>query len=328
MKLQALPVAMVLSAISVFSGSCLLLHKPKPLLLPAVPPVGAVIDDKRLDELSGIVASRRQHDVLYTHNDSGDSSRFFAVGTNGIVIAVFSYKGNPFLKLGVKDVEDITMGPEPDSSTDYIYLGDIGDNHANRKFITVYRVKEPAVGVVVAPPLASAPVPEFAGHTLDAASLYLRYPDGARDAETLMADPIDRRLYIVSKREDSVIVYSTPLDFKSGDTVTLTRHTRLFFPGHGTDKWITAGDVSPGGDQVLLKSYGGVFYWQRRYLVGADSSKRAEPLWQTLRRQPVIEPYSPEKQGEAIGFSRDEKGFYTISEGRYPLLYHYPLVKP
>jgi len=207
------------------------------------------------------------------------------------------------------------MGPGPDSGADYIYLGDIGDNHGRRKYITVYRIKEPKL-------TAASTAFEYA------APLYLHYPDGARDAETLMADPIDRRLYIVSKREDSVIVYSTPLDFKPGDTVTLTRHTRLFFPGHGTDKWITAGDVSPGGDQVLLRSYGGVFYWQRSYRLGPDSSKHAEPLWQTLRRQPVIQPYSPEKQGEAVGFSRDGKGFYTISEGRYPRLYHYPLVKP
>ena len=105
-------------------------------------------------------------------------------------------------------------------------------------------------------------------------------------------------------------------------------HTRLFFPGQGTDKWITAGDVSPGGDQVLLRSYGVVFYWQRHYRAGADSSKQMEPLWQTLRRQPMIQPYIPEQQGEAVGFSQDGKGFYTISEGRYPHLYHYPLVKP
>lgn len=267
-----------------------------------------------MDELSGLIVSRRQPGILYVHNDSGDSSRFFAIGTDASLKAIFYFKGEKSLApLGVRDVEDITMGPGPDSGADYIYLGDIGDNHRRRKYITIYRIKEPVIG---------------SNTFVDAAPLYLHYPDGARDAETLMADPIDRRLYIVSKREDSVIVYSTSLDFKPGDTVTLTRHTRLFFPGYGTDKWITAGDVSPGGDQVLLKSYVGVFYWQRRYRVGADSSKQAEPLWQTLRRQPVIQPYSPEKQGEAIGFSRDGKGFYTISEGRYPRLYHYPLVKP
>jgi hypothetical protein len=298
-------------------SSCFFLHKPKALVKPTIPPESAIVTDKRMDELSGLIVSRRQPGILYVHNDSGDSSRFFAIGTDGSLKGIFYFKGEKSLALGVKDVEDIAMGPGPDSSADYIYLGDIGDNHGRRKYITVYRIKEPVID-----PGAAATVP------VDADPLYLRYPDGARDAETLMADPIDRRLYIVSKREDSVIVYSTSLDFRPGDTVTLTRHTQLFFPGRGTDKWITAGDVSPEGDQVLLRSYAGVYYWQRSYQVRADSSKQAEPLWQTLRRQPVIQPYEPEKQGEAIGFSRDEKGFYTISEGRWPRLYHYPLVRP
>ncbi len=338
--------------------SCLLLHKPKPLLVPITPPEFAVVMDKRMDELSGLVVSRRQPGILYVHNDSGDSSRFFAIGKDASLKQIFYFTGEKSLApLGVKDVEDITMGPGPDSGADYIYLGDIGDNHGKRKYITIYRIQEPVIGGGVGAdagsqgagagaPGADARSPGAgspgagARAFVDAAPLYLHYPDGARDAETLLADPIDRRLYIVSKREDSVTVYSTPLDFKAGDTVTLTRHTRLFFPGQGTDKWITAGDVTPGGDEVLLKSYAGVFYWRRNVQPGADSSrgadstrgvngsKKAEPLWQTLRRQPIIQPYIPEKQGEAIGFSRDGKGFYTISEGHFPRLYHYPLVKP
>lgn len=315
--------------------------------MPTVPPPFSVITDKRLDELSGIAVSRSQPGVFYVHNDSGDSSRFFAIGGDGSLKEIFYYKGEPSLSLGVRDVEDITIGPGPDSSADYIYLGDIGDNFARREYITVYRVKEPRLRAGVAASAAGAATPaeaavphahivpagvaqppEAATAFVDAAPLYLRYPDGARDAETLLADPVDRRLYIVSKREDSVTVYSTPLDFRTGDTVMLTRHTKLLFPGAGTDKWITAGDVSPKGDQLLVKSLTGVFYWQRSYRTLADSSKQAEPLWQTMRRQPILEPYQPEKQGEAIGFSPDAKSFYTVSEGRHPKLYHYPVVMP
>lgn len=34
-------------------------------------------------------------------------------------------------------------------------------------------------------------------------------------------------------------------------------------------------------------------------------------------------PYVIEPQGEAIAFTVDGKGYYTISEGKNPKLYHY-----
>jgi len=127
-----------------------------------------------------------------------------------------------------------------------------------------------------------------------------------------MIDPIDKLIYIVSKREDSVHVYSTPLSFKAHDTVTLTKNTSLYFSG--VNKWITAGDISHKGDQILLKSYRKVYYWTRT---------SHEAVWKTLRRKPAILPYIIEPQGEAIGFNLDGTGYYTVSEGIKPELYFY-----
>jgi hypothetical protein len=127
-----------------------------------------------------------------------------------------------------------------------------------------------------------------------------------------MVDPIDKLIYIVSKREDSVHVYSAPLSFRAHDTVTLTKKTNLYFSG--VNKWITAGDISHTGEQILLKSYTKVYYWPR---------PSAEPVWKTLRRPPAILPYIVEPQGEAIGFTLDGTGYYTVSEGVKPELYYY-----
>ena len=125
-------------ALCILLGSCTLLQRPKALLKPTIPPDSAVVTDKRMDELSGLVVSRRQPGVLYVHNDSGDSSRFFAIGTDASLKEIFYFKGEKSLApLGVRDVEDIAMGPGPDSGADYIYLGDIGDNNAWRKYITI-----------------------------------------------------------------------------------------------------------------------------------------------------------------------------------------------
>lgn len=258
-----------------------------------------------LNETSGIVQSALQANVLFVHNDSGDTSRFFAIDNKGALLTTYYFKGMG-KKRGVQDCEDIAAGEGPAKGKTYIYLGDIGDNHARRPLITIYRFQEPVAGKTTTARLKAAP-------------LFLKYPDGPRDAETLMADNRERLLYIVSKREDSVHVYTTPMDYRTGDTVLLTKRATLFFPGFRPLKWITAGDISPDGDRVLMKSYAKVYYWKRR---------KGEALWQTLQRPPAELPYRPEPQGEAIGFDNTGKGYYTTSEGLHPVLYHYGIRTP
>ena len=257
------------------------------------------------DETSGLAASFVNKGSLYIHNDSGDTSRFFIIGTDGMLKAIYTFKANPLIKNGVTDCEDIAVGTGPKGKR-YVYIGDIGDNSAKRKYITVYRIKEPKLK-------SSAKV--FTGHA-NADPLYLKYPDGARDAETLMVDPVEKLFYIISKREDSVSVYTSPLLFKPNDTVTLIKRCTLFFEGGNNGKWISGGNISKDGSQVLVKSYLNVFYWKR---------KDKEPVWQLLMTPPRKMPYKVEQQGEAIGFGTDGNGYYTISEGMNPEVYYYEI---
>jgi hypothetical protein len=266
--------------------------------------VTPVLDDDRLNETSGIAASNTHPGMYYVHNDSGDTSRFFAIGPDGKLKGVFYYNADKTLKsLGVKDCEDIAVSTGPEAGASYVYIGDIGDNSAVRKYITVYRIKEPALSA------AGAAV------NTTAEALTLQYPDGARDAETLMADPIDKLLYIVSKREDTVRIYTTPLNFNACDTLVLSKRASLYLQGSGETKWIVAGDIAQSGQQVLLKSYTKVYYWKR--------SSNAEPIWQTLLRSPAVLPYTLELQGEAIGFTTDATGYYTVGEGVHAPVYYY-----
>jgi len=257
---------------------------------------------KAMDEISGIAASGINTNLYYVHNDSGDTSRFFAILPTGDVRATVYFKGDPKEELGVHDCEDIAVGPGPLKGKSYVYLGDIGDNYSVRKYLTVYRMQEQKV---------------WAKDTIvntTAAPIHLKYPDGPKDAETLMVDPVERLIYIVSKRQDSVTVYTTPLLYKTNDTVVMTKRCKLFFPGLKLLKWITAGDISKDGQQVLLKSYTKVYYWKR---------ENNEPIWKTMQRKPQLLPYVQEKQGEGIGFTPDGKGYYTCSEGVYTPIYYY-----
>ncbi len=259
------------------------------------------LEDKRMDEISGIAASAVNPDIFYVHNDSGDTSRFFAINAEGKLKATYYFKGMA-RGLGVTDCEDIAIGPGPIKNKSYIYLGDIGDNGGNHKNIAIYRFNEPVLSA------------KDSVSNIKSAVLYLKYPDGPRDAETLMVDPLEKLLYIVSKRQDSVAVYTTPLKFNDGDTVILTRQCKLHFKGLPLMRWITAGDISADGSQILLKSYATVYYWKR---------EAGEPVWKAMQRKPEELRYEQEHQGEAIGFTHDGRAYLTTSEGVYAPIYKY-----
>ncbi len=265
------------------------------------------LKDAVLKEISGIAFSRTNKNILYVHNDSGDTSRFFAITPNGQLKATFYFKAdaaNP--KANVIDCEDIAVGSGPKKGKSYIYLGDIGDNHAARQSITIYRFEEPVV-------TDNQPV-----STVKSNAFHLKYPDGPHDAETLMVDPIGRLLYIITKREDSVGVYSAPLNASFTDTISLQKRCKIHFTGLPLLKWVTAGDISADGTEILVKSYQKVYYWKRQ---------KAESVWKALERKPIELPYTPEKQGEAIGFTPDGKGYYTTSEGKNAPIYYYQTPK-
>lgn len=263
------------------------------------------LQDKHMDEISGIAASGVHEGIYYVHNDSGDTSRFFAITPQGRIKSVIYFKGDPKEKQGVLDCEDIAVGPGPVNGKSYVYMGDIGDNRSVRKYITVYRMEEEKSWIGTDSILKVNPVP-----------VHFKYPDGPHDAETLMIDPVEKLIYIVTKRTDSVAVYTSPLSFKANDTLTLTKRCKIYFNGFKPFKWITAGDISKDGQQVLLKDYVKVYYWKR---------EDKEPIWKTMQRKPAELPYQQEKQGEAIGFTPDGKGYYTTSEGVFAPIYYYPV---
>ncbi|MDN3585057.1 hypothetical protein QWY86_00110 [Pedobacter aquatilis] len=256
-----------------------------------------------LSEISGI--SILNDNLFFVHNDSGDTSRFFAINAKGSLISTLYFKAHASKKhLGVTDCEDIAIGPGPVTTKRYIYLGDIGDNANNRPYITVYRFPEPG---------------KYSGKMqIESEAVHLKYPNGPQDAETLMVDPISKELIIVSKRQDTVGIYSASLNFKNKDTVTMKKQGSLFLPGRGLFKYVVSGDISRDGRQIILKTYTAVYYWLRN---GKES------IAQTLKGKPTILPYKMEPQGEAIGFTPDGKAYYCISEGKNAVIYRYDIPK-
>lgn len=236
---------------------------------------------KGLDETSGIVASQAHDDVLWTHNDSGDGPNLYAMSSRGEVLCTLTL-GN----VSNRDWEDIAYGPGPKPGANYLYVSETGDNEAKARSVFVYRVEEPQI-VGKKNLQATAEKLEFS------------YPDGARDAEALIVDPITQDIYIITKREKKSRIYMAKAPHVADSKRTLT------FVGELPMPLITAADISAKGDEILMKDYAYVYYWQR---------KGNEPVSTTLKRTPTKLPYMPEPQGEAICFTKNAEGYLTLSE--------------
>jgi hypothetical protein len=233
-----------------------------------------------VDELSGLVASRRRAGIWWSHEDSGAGPVLWALRGDGSPAGRWDVAG-----AGAVDWEDIAAGPGPDGQP-VLYVADIGDNAGSRASIDVYRVPEPGPG---------------SGTTAPAARLALRYPDGAHDAEALLVDPRRGTLVVVTKGLTGGRAYALPAPLPFGGSAMLRRGPRI---GLGL---VTAGDVSRNGAVVALRGYGQLAVWTRR---------GREPLTTTLRRPPCTSPTTlADGQGESLALDSTGTSFRTVPEG-------------
>lgn len=255
--------------------------------------IGRVTD---LPEASGIAPSFSNPGYLWAHNDSGHKPQLSLIDTKDA-----STYSTLLLKEDMNiDWEDIECISYQEKS--FIYLADIGDNSGKRKYVTIYIIRDEKMSNQ-----------EFQDAKIEQ-TIHFTYPKGPRDAEAILADPLTRDIYIVSKREKFVGLYSLKYPYKTEGIDTAVHIGTFPF------NQITGGSISPDGAEILIRSYGRIFYWKR---------KQGESISKTLQRNPQLAPYYPiEPQGEAICWDFENKGYYTLSEQRRkqmpdPTLYFY-----
>lgn len=258
-----------------------------------------VVPGKLIREASGIVASRQSPGVLWVHNDSGDTPRVFAINDKGEFLGICNLAG-----VTARDWEDIAVGPGPDPNRQCLYIGDIGDNDAAYPNVTVYRVPEPRID----------PASPFDPMTIGPAdAIRLTYSDGPRDAETLLIDPLTRDLYIVSKRDMFSRVYRAAYPQSTTEPTRMERVASLPWG------FAVAGDVSPDGSRVIIRSVFGASLWVR---------PAGDPLWRAFSGKQVRLALMNERQGEGICFDAQGTGYFTIGEAHQPPLHYFGPAEP
>lgn len=264
------------------------------------------VDVSDIRQASGVVASRENPGVLWTHNDSGDSARIFALSTEGKLLGIYTLPGATKL-----DYEDIALGPGPVPNVTYLYVGDIGDNNASRSEIHVYQIPEPAVYLD-----QSARPPTIALKGLR--DLTLVYPDQAHNAEALMVDPLTGYLYIATKESGVSHVYRATSDELSADPpVTLTLVQEVFFDS------VSGADISSDGRMIAFRQEDFARLWTRTPDQSVEDALAGEPI-----RIPVV-GRPKEANGEAIGFDPQGNGYFTLSDSSLTQpVYYFPRTKP
>lgn len=138
------------------------------------------IADGAIAESSGLTRDTNSN-LYWTVNDSEDQGVVYGLSPDGRLRGTFRYRAAPL------DVEAVAMAGSR------LYVGDIGDNAAQRELVTVYYFEFPTPS----------------NETVSYQSYDFSYPDGAHDAETLVVDGTGR-LFIVTKEAQGGIYAAPP----------------------------------------------------------------------------------------------------------------------
>jgi hypothetical protein len=255
------------------------------------PRVVGVLEDPSITESSGLVASRTMPGSFWTHNDSGDYEPYlFCVRSDASSCGRWTIPG-----ADASDWEDISWGPGPGGSGNYLYVGDIGDNLRKRSSVQVHVVPEPTADDDADMNSIRATEPQS---TID-----LIYPDGPHDAETLMVHPTTGAIYIVTKERDSranVFKASPPL----AASMELTKVASFRILDNFSER--TGGDISADGSRIVVSTFLGAYE-------KVAPAGNFDLVWSASAASIDLGVI---KQREAIAYGLDGRSIFTTSEGR------------
>jgi hypothetical protein len=217
----------------------------------ATAPIDRRITDARITESSGLAPSLWYPGVVWTHNDSGNPPKIYAIARNGSTRATLTLLDEPDVDWEAIASLRVPVGSGAPAGP-LIAVGDIGDNNGVHPHVRIAIIKEPSE-------LRSTSVRPIR-------VLRLRYPGGPQDAESLLADPRTGRFYIVSKTLFGADLYAVPPKLWPGTAgssparvSTVTTLTRLAtIPAN----FVTDGAFLPDG-RMLVRGYGRVYLLDR-----------------------------------------------------------------
>lgn len=263
--------------------------------------LSGILESRELNEVSGIQSGEGGR--LFLHNDEGSPSIHIA-GPDGRHLGRITIRG-----ARNRDWEDMTRIPGEHGPL--LVLGDIGDNLARYKSIRLYFVAQPR-------PSANETYAKEADlrHTLK-----VRYPDGARDCESMAYDPAGNMILFLSKRDHPPRLYGLPVEgVLQADKKELQYLGEVpgFRPPTRADmlnsklrgKWIsqpTGMDISSDGRRAAVITYRSLYLFERT---------EGESWAQAFLKTPLEYIGPPGLYEEAVTFGFEQSSVYVSTERR------------
>ncbi len=271
----------------------------------------------QVPESSGVVASRLNPDIYWTHNDSGSYlPRVYAFRLSAADLESGAAPDRGYVELKgarLTDWEDIACGPDHK-----IYILDGGDNPpCKRDNKHIYRFIEPRID----------PDGSLMALNMPCESIRFEYPsstDEVRpaatqndrfDAECLLVHPESGDIYIVTKQDSKKSpiarlfkISADSLDWNNNKIHVLKYVADLSKILGLTSNFLTAvtgGDISPDGRRAVLRNYLGAYEFVL---------PPGRPFDEMFRQKPRVISLLGEPQGEGICYTLDGRNLITTSE--------------
>lgn len=193
------------------------------------------IQHRGITESSGIVVSRKNPELFWTHNDGGGKRQvLYALTRAGQPIAEFRVTGTV-----LEDWEDIAADAKGN-----LFLGDVGNNDAKRTSIAVYQVDEPDTKETQN------------GLARVTRTWNLRYPKAPFDCESLFV--WNDHGYLISKvfDDERADIYRFSLTNAAPfQTLEVVAEVKIDSP-------VTGADISPDGNLLAVLAKNGAYVFR------------------------------------------------------------------
>lgn len=240
-----------------------------------------------LSEVSGIIKSK-QHNIFWVHNDSGGETAIFGIDTVGNIICKINI---PYQN---RDWEDITYGQV--NGKYYIFLGEIGDNDLQFATKLIYKFEEPTL-------LSSS----ITLKTSQIEKIEFMF-DFASDCETLLFNPTNQNLYLITKGQVQEQIYEITYPYETSKVLKLQSIGKLTIKNEDKNMLnrIVSGDISNDGKYLAIKDYTTILYYE---INGNVKYITKNPPFTLSSYKQMNEP-----QGEAICWGSNNYDIYTLGE--------------
>jgi len=258
----------------------------------------AEFQDPKIAESSGLVISRQWKNMMWTHNDSGDSARIFATDLQGgLIIPEFmtpeSYEG-----VIIGDAYNVDWEDLASDNNGNLYIAACGNNSNMRRDLAIYQIREPHPLAVV----ATRYFKKFQFEWPD----QLTFPSEKQNFDCEALFWADGKLYALSKNRSDLFTKLYCFDNLNEQELNVPRLIDSFEIGGQ----VTAADTTPDGRKLAVLTYDNVWVFE---LPNGTSPSSAEWFHGKVKYLKTI----PEniQQSEAISFL-DEHTLFITNEQR------------